>query len=273
MLPSATSTPAQKPAYTSPYHVFCREQRPLLPAGLKNAGREKAMGQMWKELTQAERAAYQQGLTQLASSGRGGLRAWALALPTKLPAPPSAAVSATFLAGCEVAQSIAIPVRASVAQLGGTYQTFVTQGGFRKPPMVLAQSTSSKAVLERLDATLPVKERATFWAAPERAAKASPPSPYPENFHAMPAAPGTLPSPRVHVVEEIHFRFPWVDAAGHTASAPKRAAPPGPATAPRAKIAFTSPYNEFCKEQRSLLLERPLPHQHKDREKLLGGLS
>ena len=283
------SQPVPQP-YTSPYHEFCREQRPLLPP-LTNSDREKKIGQMWKELSEAGRAVYKQGLTQLASSGRGGLRAWAHpappefgacgvlpsanrpALPTKLQAPPSAAGSAKFLAGCEVAQSIAIPVRASVAQLGGTYQTFVTQGGFRKPPMVLAQSTSSKAALERLDATLPVQERSTFWAAPERAAKTSPPSAAPENFHAMPAAP-TLPSPRVHVVEEVHFRFPWVEAAGRTASAPKRAAPPGPATAPRAKIAaFTSPYNEFCKFQRSLLPERPLPHQHKDREKLLGGLS
>ena len=186
------SQPVAQP-YTSPYHEFCREQRPLLPP-LTNSDREKKIGQMWKELSEAGRAVYKQGLTQLASSGRGGLRAWAHpappefgacgvlpsanrpALPTKLPAPPSAAGSAKFLAGCEVAQSIAIPVRASVAQLGGTYQTFVTQGGFRKPPMVLAQSTSSKAALERLDATLPVQERATFWAAPERAAKTSPPS-------------------------------------------------------------------------------------------------
>ena len=189
MLPSAT-TPAQKPAYTSPYHVFCREQRPLLPAGLKNAGREKAMGQMWKELTQAERAAYQQGLTQLASSGRGGLRAWAPALPTKLPAPPSAVVSAKFLAGCKVALSrysdpVTIPVRASVVQLGGTYQTFVTQGGFRTSPPWCSRKAlrakHGKAALERLDATLPVQERATFWAAPERAAKTSPPSAAPED--------------------------------------------------------------------------------------------
>ena len=43
------------PTYTSPYREFCREQRPLLkgrlPAGifLKNADREKVMGQMWKD--------------------------------------------------------------------------------------------------------------------------------------------------------------------------------------------------------------------------------
>ena len=268
------SQPVAQP-YTSPYHEFCREQRPLLPP-LTNSDREKKIGQMWKELSEAGRAVYKQGLTQLASSGRGGLRAWAHpappefgacgvlpsanrpALPTKLPAPPSAAGSAKFLAGCEVAQSIAIPVRASVAQLGGTYQTFVTQGGFRKPPMVLAQSTSSKVALERLDATLPVQERATFWAAPERAANESPPSPDPEDCHAMPAAP-TLPTP-AHVVEEVHFSFPWAEAAGRTASAPKfkragavlmrgpgeRAAPKGGLA--RRRAAFT-------------------------REKLLGGLA
>ena len=144
MKPTSATMPAQKPAYTSPYHVFCREQRPLLPAGtkLKNSDREKAMGQMWKELSQAERAAYEQGLTQLACSGRGGLRAWAPALPSKLPAPPSAAISATFLAGRAAANSVAVPVLASVSQLEGTYQTFVTQGG--QPCKPMAQQTGEE---------------------------------------------------------------------------------------------------------------------------------
>ena len=106
------------------------------------------------------------------------------------------------------------------------------------------------------------QERAT----PDRAARTSP---YPENSRAMPAT-GIPPSP-AHVIEEVSFGFPWIEAARRTASAPKREAPAGPFLS--RKAAFTSPYNEFCKEQRSLLLERPLPHQHKDREKLLGGLS
>ena len=65
--------------YTSPYNEFCREQRPLLLAGIKNSDREKVLGHMWRELTQAERAAYKQGLTKLKNGGRGGLRAWARA--------------------------------------------------------------------------------------------------------------------------------------------------------------------------------------------------
>eukprot|EP00964_Phaeocystis_antarctica_P030121 scaffold16977_cov69-Phaeocystis_antarctica.AAC.1 len=36
------------PAYNSPYRAFCREQRPLLPTGMKNSDREKALGQMWR---------------------------------------------------------------------------------------------------------------------------------------------------------------------------------------------------------------------------------
>ena len=31
----------------SPYTIFCRERRPLLPAGLRNAEREAALGQLW----------------------------------------------------------------------------------------------------------------------------------------------------------------------------------------------------------------------------------
>ena len=148
MLKSA-AMPSQKPAYTSPYHVFCREQRPLLPAGirLKNSDREKVLGQMWKELSPDGREAYEQGLTQLASSGRGGLRAWAPALATKLPAPPLAAISATFLAGGAAVNSVAVPALVPALEQ-----------------------------FDQFDATLPVQERATFWAAPERAAKTSPPS-------------------------------------------------------------------------------------------------
>ena len=67
----------QLPPYTSPYHEFSREQRPLLPASLNNADRERAIGQRWKELSTAEKAAYKQGLTLLPSFGRGSGRFWA----------------------------------------------------------------------------------------------------------------------------------------------------------------------------------------------------
>ena len=69
-------------------------------------------------------------------------------------------------------------------------------------------------------------------------------------------------------------RLPWAVPAGFTAplkkASTKRAAPPSSASAPSAKRAFTSPYNEFCKEQRPLL---PAKTNNKDREKLLGELA
>eukprot|EP00964_Phaeocystis_antarctica_P008884 scaffold4819_cov46-Phaeocystis_antarctica.AAC.1 len=92
-------------AHPSPYYMFCREQRPLLPARLKNRDRETLLGQNWRKLSEAGRATYERGLTRLPCSGRGGLREWAPTPPTKLPTPPSGAVSATFLAGCAAADS------------------------------------------------------------------------------------------------------------------------------------------------------------------------
>ena len=94
--------------FTSPYHEFCREQRPLLagrlPAGtsLTNADREKVLGKMWKALSKPGRAAYKRGLKPLTASGRGGLRVWA-------PTPPT-----TLLAGA-AAVSVAVAVCAPVS--------------------------------------------------------------------------------------------------------------------------------------------------------------
>eukprot|EP00964_Phaeocystis_antarctica_P149425 scaffold116575_cov55-Phaeocystis_antarctica.AAC.1 len=98
----------------SPYNVFCREQRPLLPAHLKCPERERLLGQNWRELSEAGRAAYTRGLTRLPCSGQGGRREWAPTPPTK-PTPPSGAVSATFLSGCAAADSVAVSVCASVS--------------------------------------------------------------------------------------------------------------------------------------------------------------
>ena len=55
-------------------------------------------------------------------------------------------------------------------------------------------------------------------------------------------------------------------AGGRTAP-PKRPAPSGSASTPRAKRAFTSPYHEFCKGQRPSI---PPGLSNRDREKLLG---
>ena len=55
---STSSAPAKKKrAFTSPYHEFCQERRPFLPAGLANAEREKVLGMAWKaKLADEERA-------------------------------------------------------------------------------------------------------------------------------------------------------------------------------------------------------------------------
>eukprot|EP00964_Phaeocystis_antarctica_P084229 scaffold53019_cov71-Phaeocystis_antarctica.AAC.2 len=99
------------PAYNSPYRAFCREQRPLLPSGMKNSDREKALGQMWRELTNAGRATYHRGLKQEPSFGRGGLRVWAPVSLARLPTPTSGAVTVIFLApGCAPVVSIAASV-------------------------------------------------------------------------------------------------------------------------------------------------------------------
>ena len=86
----------------------------------------------------------------------------------------------------------------------------------------------------------------------------SAPTPPPDT-HAMPAAP-TPPAPGYNWVR------PWCGASKEAPA--KRPAPPGPVSAPRAKKkAFTSPYHEFCREQRPLL---PPHMSNADREKLLG---
>ena len=97
--------------FTSPYHEFSREQRPHLPAGMRNSDREKRLGQMWRELSEDQRASYRKGLTQLASKGRGGLRCWApdalLAQVGATPRPEPHEASADIAAAVETAAQIA----------------------------------------------------------------------------------------------------------------------------------------------------------------------
>ena len=89
-----------------------------MPPNMKNADREKAIGQMWKGLSVAERAAFERGLKPEPSSGRGGLRVWAPvppALTTTLPTSPSVAVTVIALApGCAPAVSVAASVAVTV---------------------------------------------------------------------------------------------------------------------------------------------------------------
>ena len=59
--PCTAPAPMAKKARTSPYNEFYQEQRQMLPPGLRNAEREKLLGQMWKALPEAQRAKYHVG--------------------------------------------------------------------------------------------------------------------------------------------------------------------------------------------------------------------
>ena len=54
----ATPTPSVKRVYSNPYVIFCQEQRPFLPTGLRNAERERYLGRMWKALSEEEKSRY-----------------------------------------------------------------------------------------------------------------------------------------------------------------------------------------------------------------------
>ena len=43
--------------FHKPDHAFCKAKRPLMPAGLRNAERERLLGRMWKALSKTERRA------------------------------------------------------------------------------------------------------------------------------------------------------------------------------------------------------------------------
>ena len=54
----ASASPAKrskKRAFTSPFHEFCLELRPLLPTNLRNSEREKLLGLAWKGLSGTEK--------------------------------------------------------------------------------------------------------------------------------------------------------------------------------------------------------------------------
>ena len=110
---------------------------------------------------------------------------------------------------------------------------------------------------KRASGTMPDRCEPSLSASAERTATTAPPSPDSKDFRAIPTPP------------ENEQALP-AGAAGRTAPAPKRAAPTGPATAPRAGR-NTTPYREFCLEQRPLLM--PLRMTNRDREKLLGELA
>ena len=65
-----------KRAFASPFHDFCQEQRPLLPADLKGSEKEKLLGQRWQALSPAAKAKRKALLIPVFTCGRGGARTW-----------------------------------------------------------------------------------------------------------------------------------------------------------------------------------------------------
>ena len=64
-----------KRAFASPFHDFCQEQRPLLPADLKGSEKEQLLGQRWQALSPAAKAK-RKVLIPVFTCGRGGARTW-----------------------------------------------------------------------------------------------------------------------------------------------------------------------------------------------------
>ena len=70
----ASASPAKrskKRAFTSPFHEFCQELRPLLPASLRNSEREKLLGMAWKGLSATERRKFEATPMPTLNSGAG----------------------------------------------------------------------------------------------------------------------------------------------------------------------------------------------------------
>ena len=93
----ASTSPAKKLAFTSPYHKFCQELRPQLLPTLRNSEREKLLGVAWKVLSGTENPKLKGNLMPILNSGgRGGWHegtrvAWAHepAPQLQLAAPPA----------------------------------------------------------------------------------------------------------------------------------------------------------------------------------------
>ena len=98
--PTKAPAPPAKKAYTNPYLVFCRKQRPLLPPSLSNREREKRLSMQWKALSVAEKAVYRAQPLQ----GSGTL--------VPAPAPTNTLLPSAQMAGAvAVAPQHAVPVR------------------------------------------------------------------------------------------------------------------------------------------------------------------
>jgi len=64
--PAPRSPCSKKAPRINSYAEFCREQRPLLPTSLRNAERERVLGQRWRTLSEFERANWRSSVPVLA---------------------------------------------------------------------------------------------------------------------------------------------------------------------------------------------------------------
>jgi hypothetical protein len=113
----ASTSPAKKLAFTSPYHKFCQELRPLLPATLRNSEREKLLGVAWKVLSGTENPKLKGNLMPILNSGgRGGWHegtrvAWAHepAPLLQLAAPPAPQLQLTMAQQLQFSAAVMLP--------------------------------------------------------------------------------------------------------------------------------------------------------------------
>ena len=120
--PGSAAAPRAKKVYSTPYTVFCQEQRPLLPRSLLNSQREWTLGQMWKSLPDEEKAMYkpEDGNVRMATRCSIGLIPSPAAGPTSTAARyPSTALplDTHIVAGAPLAVLPAAPSAAAPPQL------------------------------------------------------------------------------------------------------------------------------------------------------------
>ena len=88
--PTAAPPARSVKRYSSPYLVFCQEQRPFLSTNLRNSVREQTLGQLWRELSKHEQAKYKVGRSELPAPASAPE-------PVPAPAPAPAPVPAPAL--------------------------------------------------------------------------------------------------------------------------------------------------------------------------------
>ena len=167
---ASMSPPAKKRAFTSPYHEFCQELRPLLPASMRNSEREKLLGIAWKGLSATERRKFEATPMPTLNSGEGegwheGYRvAWAHVPAPRLHQPaapaPAAAPPAPQL------QLITAPQQLQLATPPAPQLQLITAPQLQLTSAVMLPPPAPTAAPVRLRPLLPCMPRLSCPAAP-----------------------------------------------------------------------------------------------------------